>query len=530
MTTLTITTGSTLSLKPTPKPSKKGGKRSKGAHKVHRGVRPSTRAVILAKGGSPDEHVQFAREQGYASTSKQVRQGRTVVGMTQTIRDIVGELIREPGHCQHLFDMGLKPHPPTKALCGVEPDKMLDWYEEHEALRKQAAQVYKDDPVNQYLLNGKLTSRALSSQTPSVIGAVFSFKGPPDDSNSQYVEWRERTMAWVKEQYGVKNVVTIVEHTDEGEWLNTFGEDGKLASRTVRRKGHLHAIIAKPDATPIADLLTGKAAKAAARAADPQDAGNDAYKAGYNQFQNQYWEAVGKHVGQKRSSDTPFDRHDYAMAKARKLLKAEIDLIDQRAAERDAAFAVQKAEFDERMAGEWRWLETERLRFTADKAEHTAMHAAMAAALDKRDAALVKEQAKMEKEREQHQQEQAEMRAECERLQRAAEMERSLRIQASVDRQEAQKAREQAEVDALEAGEAQAQSDAQRDAAIEQARLDRAAMLAQFYAVAGWLKDASVDKHVSDEDRKAILGSVKGDLKGFMDRQAELAKAARSEI
>ena len=260
--------------------------------------------AFKARGNAVPVRSQFVREQIYA-IDRVKRPADRSTGQARDAKacasDMIGEVIREaPQHYRHLTAQGLKPLP-ARCLFGVAPEGLQDWFKGH----------CQRAPTNlsPQRLNGKVNMRKQSPQVPSLLSAVASYPGPADDEDIGYCSWRTAVTEWAREHYG-DNLISVLEHVDEPH-------------------GHVHILVALPDASPVRGLQSGWAERDAAieRGVEPSELG-EAYRQGCRRFQDRFFDAVGRPCGLDRLSPQPNARHSYQEARVRKQMKQEVELIE----------------------------------------------------------------------------------------------------------------------------------------------------------------------------------------------------------
>jgi hypothetical protein len=232
--------------------------------------------------------------QGVASKTK----GGALQKSKASIVQILDEALRatEEG-CKHLIKQKIEPKPP-RFLYGPGMKELFIWYESHKQRAAENSTPYVSKRT------GRVSARRQDRRWPTVLAEVASFPGPPNDADGQYVQWRELCVARLKRIYGEK-LVSVIEHIDEPH-------------------GHIHALVAHPDATPVRAMHPGHresdARKAQGYTSKQQQA---AYKAGLEDFQSDFHSLVGYPAGLKRISPQPHARHSYQQARANKQAAAE---------------------------------------------------------------------------------------------------------------------------------------------------------------------------------------------------------------
>ncbi|SFF24366.1 hypothetical protein SAMN04489711_11930 [Paracidovorax wautersii] len=254
--------------------------------------------------------------QGVASRAKSgaVQQGKPAIA------DILNEALRASATgYRHLIAQGLRPQQP-RILHGPQPQELWAWYEAHKqrAARNTVPYVVKK--------TGRVTQRRQDVRVPTVLAEVMSYPGPPDDRDAKYVEWRALCVARLRRIYG-DMLVSVIEHTDEAH-------------------GHLHALVAHPDGSPVRALHPGHSAadrsKAEGGAPKEQQA---SYRAGLKEFQSDFYSLVGFPAGLARLSAKPKARVSYQQAQANR--QAEREYADRVAAllKREKQFEEEQAQF-----------------------------------------------------------------------------------------------------------------------------------------------------------------------------------------
>jgi hypothetical protein len=307
------------------------------------------RPLLEASKNNGGEMLEFGREQAYAIDP--MPRPKYSNGLPRAPvppgEDLIGEAVRkEPKHYQHLTRQGLPPIAPRFKLAGFqEPDEIWSWYELHKlrAAANFAVQKYHEQPVDDTGNNaqGKPCSwkghtirmpigprgvnrraevvgpysmiKPQSKIVPTLIGAVFSYPGPSNPKNRGYRRWERLVVRFIKKHYGVENVVMVVRHEDE-------------------RHGHVHALIARPDAKPIIAMMSTRAEVIRQRAAGvPSSKLGEAYRQGGRNFQDALYEAVGRHMGWKREGEESYNREPAWKMKMRADMAEEVSEINAQA-------------------------------------------------------------------------------------------------------------------------------------------------------------------------------------------------------
>ncbi len=257
--------------------------------------------ALFPKEPTDKSRFQFVRVetyaiQGVASKTK----GGALQKSKASIVQILDEALRatEEG-CKHLIRQKIEPKPP-RFLYGPGMKELFTWYESHKQRAAENSTPYVSKRT------GRVSARHQDRRWPTLLAEVASFPGPPNDADGQYVQWRELCVARLKRIYGEK-LVSVIEHTDEPH-------------------GHIHALVAHPDATPVRALHPGhiESDKRKSQGFIPKEQ-QAAYKAGLEDFQSDFHTLVGYPAGLERISPQPKARHSYQQARANKQAEAEYE-------------------------------------------------------------------------------------------------------------------------------------------------------------------------------------------------------------
>lgn len=271
---------------------------------------------LIGKGASHAPRAQFVRLEIYSiqGVAPKTKGGVARKGKASIVQ-IINEATRAtPEGYQHLTQQGLAPKPPV-CLHGLPMGDLFDWYAAH---KKRAAQ-------NRFPY--RAASRRQNITWPTLLSEVMSYPGPPDQKNANYTQWKRLCVERLQSVYGSK-LVSVLEHTDEGH-------------------GHLHALAANPDATPIRPLHPGhRASDACLSHGGTHKEAQAAYVSGLADFQEQFHETVGRPAQLARMVLHPKARHSYTEARIRQ--QAETELADQVAKvnSKVEAFERQKDEYE----------------------------------------------------------------------------------------------------------------------------------------------------------------------------------------
>lgn len=238
---------------------------------------------------------------------------------------------------QHLALQNLEAKPPV-VLQGAAPNMLRSWLREH-ALRAKSNTVFVSETIDK---NGKFKAaheRSQSSSTPTLMGVVAGYPGSPDDSDQRYLQWKENVLAWARGRWGA-NILAVYEHVDE-------------------LLGHIHIIVAKPDAKSVRDLHPGAAKqdqkfKDLLKLQPPgltyrerenacKKGAQIAYEEGCRELQDEYFSAVSEPIGMHRCADKSWMRYGYKEALLRKRLNSEVSDITADIEKREKA-AVEREE------------------------------------------------------------------------------------------------------------------------------------------------------------------------------------------
>lgn len=301
-----IAAAATISLAPVANPSSisisSAAKQTSKANRARSRKRPPRAPVLMAlfpKEPTDRSRFQFVRVETYAlqGVASKTR-GGALQKSKASISQILDEALRatEEG-CKHLIKQQIEPKPP-RFLYGPAMVGLLEWYESHKLRAAGNSTPYVSKRT------GRVSERRQDRRWPTVLAEVASYPGPPDDADVKYVQWRELCVARVKRLYGDK-LVSVIEHTDEPH-------------------GHIHALVAHSDATPVRALHPGHRESdiRKAQGCTPKEQ-QIAYKAGLEDFQSDFHSLVGFPAGLDRISPQPKARHSYQQARANKQAAAE---------------------------------------------------------------------------------------------------------------------------------------------------------------------------------------------------------------
>jgi hypothetical protein len=268
-----------------------------------------------------DNAAQLVREVVYALKGSPLPRRKGKSGnRKRAIHGIIGEVLRKPGYCDHIP----APHPP-RVLFGKTLDELRGLE------RRIARQAAKQVEYAQY--GTGLRRRRQRSTVPTLLVAIASYPGPPDDS-AEYLAWRQRVVEWAQAEYGAR-IESIVEHTDEPQ-------------------GHVHVLVTN-QGKPVKPLHSGHraAAQAGAQGAT-RKAIAEAYRDGCRRFQDRFHRLVGDPCGLSRISSNPQPRRswkEYVGDQVRKSVREEHEALLKQAEEDRRAAAQERVEAEaERLA------------------------------------------------------------------------------------------------------------------------------------------------------------------------------------
>lgn len=234
---------------------------------------------------------------------KQIRKGRE--SEKWSINDIVGELLREPGHCGHVD----APEPPVH-VWGLHPSQLRG---REKALHENASRV-----TETYTRLGKDLTRAQKSSTPTLLMAIASWPSPSMVRTDERDRWERRVIRAAKSRWGAM-LRSVVAHTDEGHYHLHLWVDDDGRPMKPHHAGH------------------GAAMDAAAKGEDKAGRGT-AYRRGCAMAQDWYHHWVGRSMHWARSQ-APRPRLSRAAA-----LRRRDEALEQQAAVAAAQLAKNKAE------------------------------------------------------------------------------------------------------------------------------------------------------------------------------------------
>jgi hypothetical protein len=276
---------------------------SKGTSQTKRPRAPVLRTLFAGvTRATPPVRAQFVRVEIYAV---QGVSSRSKSGTQRKPKASAGQILDEatratPEGYKHLTAQGIAPKPPV-CLHGLDAPALIDWYQGHKARAARNRAPYTRD--------GRAYSKSQPVTWPTLLSEVASYPGPSDDGDAGYLRWKELCVARLKEVYG-NRLVSVLEHRDEPH-------------------GHLHAIVAHSDASPVRDLHPGEhASRQCLAAGGSHKEAAIAYKSALMRFQELFHELVGRPSGLVRLAKNSFARYSYAEAQVRRQMEKEIHVAE----------------------------------------------------------------------------------------------------------------------------------------------------------------------------------------------------------
>lgn len=169
--------------------------------------------------------------------------------------------------------------------------------------------------------NANGQTRKIRKDQHTLATVVLSYPEDPEPGTASYQEWEKRSVNWLKEKYG-DDLKTVIRHTDEAH-------------------PHIHAYIL-PDHARAKDVHPGYSAKTAVmdeamaggmskKAANKES--NSAYREAMREWQDSYYEAVGRPCGLTRigPGKRRLTRSEYTKEKAQEKRNREAVLLQESA-------------------------------------------------------------------------------------------------------------------------------------------------------------------------------------------------------
>jgi len=205
-----------------------------------------------------------------------------------SVYSILGEAFREPEYSSHIKKIDTDIHPPEIVFSDMTFKEDM---ENEDKLAVQKIQLKE-------LAESYAKEKKLKMKDGCILAGVVSY--PPETTKEILVDVRRRlVIPFLRKKWG-GNLRCIVGHNDEYFW------DDETKTREPHYQDHFYVI---PDAhgkIRITELHAGKVAKNKAIAgkagSDGKKHSDLAYINAMRKEQDEFYEAVGKHVGWKRST------------------------------------------------------------------------------------------------------------------------------------------------------------------------------------------------------------------------------------
>lgn len=202
---------------------------------------------------------QFAHLEAYSRKALIKKNDKESKAHKWSTREVFAEASREAGSCSHVAN----PSPPVL----VFGQSLEATEQEHDARCSVAVDTMK---------NGK--TRKIRETQNTLLTVVLSH--PDADYSADVQEWERLSVDWLRQQYG-DQLKTVIRHDDESHQ-------------------HLHVYIIPDDLRAIS-LHPGEQSKQQAKEeGKDKKQQNNAYKSGFRDWQNSYWQNVGMPCGLAR--------------------------------------------------------------------------------------------------------------------------------------------------------------------------------------------------------------------------------------
>ena len=183
--------------------------------------------------------------------------------------------------------------------------------------------------------NIKGQSRSIRQDQHTLMTVVLSYPGEPEPGTASYEEWERWSLDWLKKKYG-DDLKTVVRHDDEANpHLHAY-----ILPGSGKAKDYNPGYVAKRKAEQIAQDaippgLQGDEKKEAAKRVVA--AGNRAYRSAMREWQDSYFEEVGRKCGLTRIGPARrrLTREQHTMEKDAVKRARQAELLIQEAARRD---------------------------------------------------------------------------------------------------------------------------------------------------------------------------------------------------
>lgn len=184
-------------------------------------------------------------------------------------------------------------------------------------------------------VNAKGQARSIRQDQHTLMTVVLSYPGEPEPGVASYEEWEKRSVAWLKKRYG-DDLKTVVRHDDEANpHLHAY-----ILPGNGKAKDYNPGYVAKRAAEKIAQdaIPSGLSAEERKEAAKGVvKAGNRAYRSAMREWQDSYFEEVGRPCGLTRIGPARrrLTREQHTLEKEQVKRARAAELVIEEAARRD---------------------------------------------------------------------------------------------------------------------------------------------------------------------------------------------------
>lgn len=248
---------------------------------------------------------------------------------------------RNPEACRHVEN----PTPPT-IVYGMSVEDL-------EALHDKMC-------VDARMVNAKGQSRALRKDQHTLMTVVLSYPSNAEEGVASYDEWEKWCVEWLKRQYG-DDLKTIVRHDDEANrHIHAYMLPGDMKAKNMNP-----GYVAKRAAEKIAQdaIPPGLSAEERKEAAKGVvKAGNRAYRSAMREWQDSFFEEVGRPCGLTRigpgrrrltREQHTLEKEHVKRARAAELLIEEAERRDRQSRERERRIQQKEAILKEDVGEGW---------------------------------------------------------------------------------------------------------------------------------------------------------------------------------
>lgn len=228
-----------------------------------------------------------------------------------SIDGVLGELLREPGHCGHVIN----PLPPVHVF-GIEPGKLRVREQQLYAAASKITKPYK-------MKDGRVFQRGQPASEPILLVAVASWPEPTMQPSPERERWQRRVVRAARSRWGHR-LRGVYAHVDE-----TFY--------------HLHLWV-DDEGAPVKGLHAGHGAVMDQPKGTPRKLLAEAYKSGCRMAQDWYHHWVGSGFGWARNLAP---RPRLARGAAARRRQQELEEREELAARQLARNKAEKAALDE---------------------------------------------------------------------------------------------------------------------------------------------------------------------------------------